>query len=153
MMAGPTILTRDMGAISMATILRNSAPVLFWMALPYHLRLSRVMAALTVVLSSSLSWPTLCWSVIAGPVDGLTVQDLTDSIPLATASCTIVCGPFLALLRESAPGFQAWLDAIQTNPGAFQVDSFYYQYVEHLFPDLAGSKELKAIVNLAGFRH
>jgi hypothetical protein len=85
-----------------------------------------------------------CW-----PIDGLTIQDITDSV--TTNSHTIVFAPFLTLLSESAPVFQAWLSAVQANSGAFQVDAHYYQDVEHLFPDLANGQEPKAIMNMAGF--
>jgi hypothetical protein len=120
MMAG---LSQNMGAISMAAILHNSAPVF----IPYGLAVSSTVAQSNGSINRAIFLPELahmhaghCW-----PIDGLTLQALADSIRLATASRTIVCVPFFASLPKSAPAFQAWLDAVGTNlSGAFQVDSF-----------------------------
>jgi hypothetical protein len=149
MMAGTAGLSRDKGTISMAAILQDSAPVF----IPDGLAVSAAVVQGDSSINRAIFLPELahmpvghCW-----PIAGLTLQDFTESIRLATASRTIVCGPFLALLRESAPAFQAWLDAVQANPGAFQVDSYYYQDVQQFFPDLANGKEPEAIVNLEGF--
>jgi hypothetical protein len=149
MMARTAGLSCDMGSISMAAILHNSAPVF----IPDGLAISSTVRQGDGSINGAIFLPELahmsaghCW-----PMDGLTLQDLTYSIRLTTTSCTTICGPFLALLRESAPVFQAWPDAVQANPGAFLVNSFYYQHVEQLSPDLANGKEPKAIVNLAEF--
>jgi hypothetical protein len=100
-MAGTAGLSRDMGAISMAAILQDSMPVF----IPDGLAVSAAVAQGDSSINRVIFLPELahipaghCW-----PIDSLTLQDLTDSIRLATASRTIVCGPFLALLRESAP--------------------------------------------------
>jgi hypothetical protein len=148
LMAGTAGLSRDMGSISMAAILQNSAPVL----IPDGLAVSSTVPHGDVDINRAIFLPELahmpvghCW-----PIEGLTLQDLTDSIRLTSVSRATVCGPFLALLSESALVFQAWLDAARVNPGAFQVDSFYYQDVEQLFPDLATGTEPEGGVPLFG---
>jgi hypothetical protein len=59
-----------------------------------------------------------CW-----PIEGLTITDIEQSIQLATSSRATVCAPFVTLLHEAAPTFQAWLTAVQANPSDFQVEA------------------------------
>jgi hypothetical protein len=123
LMAGTAGLSRDMGSISMAAILQNSAPVF----IPDSLAVSSTVPHGDVGISCAIFLPELahmpvghCW-----PIEGLTLQDLTDSIRPTTASRTTVCGPFLALLSESAPVFQTWLDAVRINPRTTRTWSSY----------------------------
>jgi hypothetical protein len=110
LMAGTARLSRDMGSISMAAILQNLAPVF----IPDGLAVSSTVLHGDVDINRAIFLPELV-HMPAGhcrPIEGLTLQDLTDSIRLTSASRTTVCGPFLALLSESAPVFQACLDAV-----------------------------------------
>ena len=113
-------LLRNMGDISMAHILKVTAPVF----IPDDHAVSAQVTQGAITVNRALFLPELahmpvsqCW-----PVEGLTMQDILDSIQMLTASSkTVMCAPFITLLSEEASVFQAWLDAVKTKPSDFNV--------------------------------
>jgi hypothetical protein len=135
-MARASAFSANMGAISMATILQVTTPVFIsdGQAVSATVAQDNSIMLNRVLFPQELAYVHVghCW-----PIDGLTLHDITDSICMAAASHTPLCAPFLTLLIEPAPVFQAWRGVVHANSGAFQVDYHYYQDVEQLFPNLA----------------
>ena len=148
-MAGTAGLSRKMSDLSMQTILQTTAPVF----IPDGVAASAIVTQGTTKVTRVLFLPELahmpvghCW-----PIEGLTLTDIEQSIQLATSSRATVCAPFITLLHEAAPIFQAWLTAVQANPRDFQVKAYYFQNVEQFFPALTVGTLPAAIVNIVGF--
>jgi hypothetical protein len=148
-MAGTAGLSRKMSDLSIQTILQTTAPVFILDGLAASAIVTQGATKVTCVLFL----PELAHMLVGHcrPFEGLILHDIEQSIQLATDSRATVCAPFITLLHEAAPAFQAWFSAVQANPSDFQVEPYYYQNVEQFFPTLTVGTLLAAIENIVGF--
>ena len=107
-----------MSNLSMQTILQTTAPIF----IPDGLAALAIVTQVATKVTRVLFLPELahmpvghCW-----PIEGLILPDIEQGIQLATGSRATVCAPFITLLHEDAPTFQALLSTVQANPAIFR---------------------------------